>query len=380
MTSINEIEYKTFENTDYLIYKLLLSTVSGKPILINSISKNELSGIQLYEVCLIRLVDKLTNGSEFIISPDGTKLTYKPGLLIGGKFDFKCNKEKSISYYLELVMLLSPFCRDEVQIKFNGVSHKEEEKTVEFLNITMTNFMKTCLKNIHGESIANVNINQVKNSTYPCELGIVKYSYTHELGAQRIEPLLFQKFGKISKLVISYWRKNVPQIIINENIQCVKDKLTNFLPSHAIRAVELSGSRKFAKESKEGIETCNNAFGFIIHADTKYMRVASEHTCFSLGSQANVTRIQDMHGQIIQIGNEALKTFSQSLFYNGAISPDDQVCCLLFMSLSYGDISKCSLKTSIMLTRYRTYLNISKNILISITVKLAYLVGDCSHS
>lgn len=85
----------TFKGSNHLKQKLILSTISGKAITIKDIRINA-GGIQEYEVNLIRLIDKITNGTKIKLSQTGTELEFLPGILYGGKIEHSCSVEKSI--------------------------------------------------------------------------------------------------------------------------------------------------------------------------------------------------------------------------------------------------------------------------------------------
>jgi len=75
-----------YEGCNYMRLRLVLATLSGKSLKIKNIrSKDTSPGLTVYESSLIRLFDKITNGSRIQVSETGTTLTYNPGLLIGGK-------------------------------------------------------------------------------------------------------------------------------------------------------------------------------------------------------------------------------------------------------------------------------------------------------
>lgn len=86
----------TFKGSGYLKQRLILATISGKAIRITDIRSNT-GGIQEFEINLIRLIDKLTNGSKIKLLP--TELHYYPGILLGGKIEHQCSLEKSIGSY-----------------------------------------------------------------------------------------------------------------------------------------------------------------------------------------------------------------------------------------------------------------------------------------
>lgn len=102
MTAIsNENNLLTYRGSNYLKQRLILSTLSGKPIRIVDIRNLEAEpGLRGYEISLIRLLDKVSNGSKIEINPTGTSIYYRPGLLNGGFIQHTCNNERNIGYYL----------------------------------------------------------------------------------------------------------------------------------------------------------------------------------------------------------------------------------------------------------------------------------------
>lgn len=89
------VELQVFRGSNHIKQKLILATLAGKAIKITDIRVNE-GGIQEFEVNLIRLIDKLTNGTKIKIHPSGTELDFSPGILYGGKIEHQCCVEKSI--------------------------------------------------------------------------------------------------------------------------------------------------------------------------------------------------------------------------------------------------------------------------------------------
>lgn len=69
----------TFKGSNLFKQRLLLATLSQKPIRIIEIRKNDIEnpGLREYEVSLVRLFDKITNGSMLNISRCGTQVYYK---------------------------------------------------------------------------------------------------------------------------------------------------------------------------------------------------------------------------------------------------------------------------------------------------------------
>ena len=78
-----------------------------------------------YEVNLLRLLDKLTNGTWLEVNETGTAFSFTPGTLIGGTLDHECCKLRGIGYYLEVIFAIAPFCKKAVNITLRGVTNND---------------------------------------------------------------------------------------------------------------------------------------------------------------------------------------------------------------------------------------------------------------
>lgn len=82
-----------------------------------------------YEVNYLKLVSTISNGCEMDINETGTRLLYKPGsnshfrlmavgFINGGKYQFHCNVERGIGYYLMGILPLVLFGKVPTKIVF----------------------------------------------------------------------------------------------------------------------------------------------------------------------------------------------------------------------------------------------------------------------
>ena len=83
-------KYLTFKGDGEFRQVLILSLLSGKPVVIEDIRhlEDEL-GLTDYEVSLLKLIDELTNGTKTKLNETGTRLVFNPGFIIGGLYMFK---------------------------------------------------------------------------------------------------------------------------------------------------------------------------------------------------------------------------------------------------------------------------------------------------
>ena len=104
--------------------RIVVSLLSHKPLLIRNIRADDLHnpGLKDYEASFLRLVDKITNGSKMEINSTGTQLRFKPGGLLGGELEHDCPRSRSIGWFLEGILPLSPFGKEPLEITFHGIT------------------------------------------------------------------------------------------------------------------------------------------------------------------------------------------------------------------------------------------------------------------
>lgn len=123
------VRFTTHKN---LTSRLVLSTLTGRPIHISEIRSSSLNpGLTPYEVSFLRLLEAVTNGSQIEISYTGTILVYKPGLITGLapgagpnrgviKHELPEGCTRGVSYFLLPLCLLAPFSKAPLNVLFTG--------------------------------------------------------------------------------------------------------------------------------------------------------------------------------------------------------------------------------------------------------------------
>lgn len=115
-------------------YRLVLATLSGKQIKITDIRPEDVDpGLRDYEVSFLRLLETVTNGGIMEISYTGTTLVYKPGLINGGAHTHNCPLTRSVGYFIEPLLLLSPFAKNPTTITFRGITSDELDAGVDLI-------------------------------------------------------------------------------------------------------------------------------------------------------------------------------------------------------------------------------------------------------
>jgi RNA 3'-terminal phosphate cyclase-like protein len=71
-----------FSGHKHLRQLLTLSMLSGRQIIVKNIRANHTNpGLLPYEVNLLQLIEKVTNGCQISISKTGTRVVFKPGII-----------------------------------------------------------------------------------------------------------------------------------------------------------------------------------------------------------------------------------------------------------------------------------------------------------
>lgn len=97
MPSISKQGILTFKGSSFFRQRLILSVLSGKPVRILDIrSLQDEPGLHEFEINLIRLLDKITNGTVIELNETGTILYFQPGLLHGGQIEHDCSTQRSV--------------------------------------------------------------------------------------------------------------------------------------------------------------------------------------------------------------------------------------------------------------------------------------------
>lgn len=122
-----------FEGHRHLTTRLLLSTLTGRPIRISKIrTSSTRPGLTPYETNFIRLLDAITNGAQIQFSMTGTTLVYRPGLITGSaeglgamggvirhEIPRECAK-RGASWWLIPLALLAPFSKGKINVVLHG--------------------------------------------------------------------------------------------------------------------------------------------------------------------------------------------------------------------------------------------------------------------
>ncbi|KAL2458533.1 putative RNA 3'-terminal phosphate cyclase-like protein [Abeliophyllum distichum] len=130
---MGKISYMRLKGSQNLRLRLLLSTLSSTPILIEDIRVDATwPGPLSHEVSLLRLLEKVSDDCHVEINETGTKLKYKPGIVMGGRnLVHDCGVSRSIGYFLEPLIVLGLFGKKPLTIRLNGITNDSKDPSVD---------------------------------------------------------------------------------------------------------------------------------------------------------------------------------------------------------------------------------------------------------
>lgn len=112
--------------------RLILSLLSGRPVVISGIrSKSTSPGLRDYEAGFLRLLEKVTNGTNIEIGYTGTSISFRPGTIAGGNISHDCGTSREIGYYLPYIVMLAPFAKKELGLTLKGITIGDQELGVD---------------------------------------------------------------------------------------------------------------------------------------------------------------------------------------------------------------------------------------------------------
>lgn len=224
-----------FKGSNCLRTRLILSVLTGRACRIEEIRINN-NGLNAAEKNLLDLINKITNGGEIIINSDGTTLDFKPGMLIGGKLNHDCGLNRSITYYLEVLMCFAPFCKEKLEINLTGMTNDESDCSVDALKLTTIPLMIKYL-NIYDQEEIDLKI--ISRGFQPNGGGEVFFKCPLR---KTLKPIQFLVPGKIKKIRGIAYSARVSPEISNRLIKECKKYLLKFIPDVFINVDHLKGT------------------------------------------------------------------------------------------------------------------------------------------
>ncbi|XP_055376043.1 probable RNA 3'-terminal phosphate cyclase-like protein [Condylostylus longicornis] len=212
-----------YQGCNFLKQRLILSVLSGKPIKIIDIRDNSIDpGLKEYEISLIRMIDKITNGTKIELDSTGTSLYFSPGLLHGGLLTHDCCVERNIGYYLEALIALGPFCKEPINAKLRGVTNSSESPSVDYVKQSAIPLLKKFLIVDDG-----LEMHIIKRGLKPSGGGEISFKCPVR---KNIRAIQFVKSGMVKRIRGIVFGCKVSPALGNRAVESAKGVMLNFLP------------------------------------------------------------------------------------------------------------------------------------------------------
>ena len=236
ITKMGRERYKEYNGCNFFRQRLILSVLTSKPMRISKIRyRDDNPGLRDFESSLLRLLDKITNGSKMEVSETGTRLTFQPGILTGGKIEHDCGIEHGIGYSLELLLALGPFCKNPLYVTLTGVTNNQTDPSVDLVKAAFLPVVRKFLLDDEG-----LELKISKRGAAPGGGGQVLLRCPVK---RQLKPVQVLEQGKIKRIRGTAWAVRVSPSVPNRVVESAKGVLLKFIPDVYIYTDHFTGSK-----------------------------------------------------------------------------------------------------------------------------------------
>jgi len=308
--------FKEYNGCNFLRQRLVLSTLTSKPVKISKIRfKDDDPGIRDFESSLLRLMDKITNGSKIEVNETGTDLSFLPGILTGGRVEHDCGTEHSIGYFLEVLVALGPFCKNPLHATLTGVTNNQTDPSVDLIKASVLPVLRKFVLDDEG-----LELKVVKRGAAPEGGGQVVFKCPVK---RQLKPVQVVDQGKIKRIRGTAWAVRVSPSVPNRVVEATKGVLLKFIPDVYIYTDHFTGS----KSGK------SPGFGLTLSAETNTGVILSAEVCSNPSGSGSPTVPEEL-------GVLGAKMLLEEIFRGGCADSASQSLVALFMSMGPTDVSK----------------------------------------
>ncbi|XP_058833572.1 probable RNA 3'-terminal phosphate cyclase-like protein [Topomyia yanbarensis] len=319
MTCIGkENGYLIYRGSNFLKQRLILSTLSGKPIIIRDIRvlDDTNPGLREYETDLLKLFDQITNGTRIRVDQSGCSFSYQPGLLQGGAFQHDCCVERGIGYYLDVLLALGPFCKLPLDVTLTGVTNSAESPSVDHIKASGFATLKRFLLVDEGLELV-----VRKRGMMPSGGGEITFKCPVR---KTLKAIQCTKQTMVKRIRGMAYCCKVSPAMANRTVESAKGVMLNFLPDVYINTDQQKGKRS------------GNSPGYGVN-------LVAETTDKTMFSAESISRTLESGGNPSipeELGKEAAMKLLDEIYRGGCVDSAFQWMVTLFMALGQKDVSK----------------------------------------
>lgn len=303
-----------FRGSNCLRQRLTLSIMTGKGVVIDDIRPDR-NGLVDYEKSLLELIEKLTSGSK--IQYKANRLQFIPGTFIGGEVTHNCCLTRSVSYYLELIMTLAPFCKRPLKITLNGVTNDQIDPNVDEIKDSAIPLLKRFIGDVEGTKL---------------ELKVTARGFKPEGGGQvvltcpvvrQLQPVQLTDSGKVKRIRGVAVAARVSPQMGNRMIDTSKGMLLEFLPDIYI----------YSDHNKGKSSGLSPGFSISLSAET------TEGCLFTASAVSNSKGSGEGPSVPEDVGKEATYALYKEISGGGCVNSINQSLALALMAFNQKDVS-----------------------------------------
>ncbi|GMT02898.1 hypothetical protein PENTCL1PPCAC_25072, partial [Pristionchus entomophagus] len=306
-----------FEGCNFFRFRVVYSLLSGRPIVIEKIRPGDDNpGLKEHETLLLKLLNDITNGTQTEISRTGTRLRFTPGVLLGGEASLNCGLTRCISFFLEALLLLSPFCKKPLRVKLEGITNAPGEISVEAIRTT---WLPVYTKFVLNDEDLDIKI--VNRGLLPEGGG--KIILTAPI-VKKLRPVQREKVGKVCKIRGTAWVTKVSPSLAHRLIDGAKQALRGYLTDVYITV-----------DQRKGAHGGNSpGFGIVLWAAT------TEGVFYHGESMSKPRGSADVPGLPEEVGAEGALRLLEQIYLGGCTDGSAQALAATFMTLGEKDVNR----------------------------------------
>lgn len=299
-----------FSGSAHFRHRVALSQLTGKPLTIREIrQQDEQPGLSSYEGSFLRLVEQLSDGAVIQINETGTRLSFRPGGVIGGKIRHDCGGGKAIGWFIEGILPIALFGKFPLQLTLSGVTNDDTDISIDILrNVTFP-----LLQNF---GVKGLSLEILRRGAAPNGGGEV---VLHVPVVRALQPIDCTDMGLIKRVRgVAYCSKISPSILARL-VDASRGVLNQYLPDVYIHTDHYKGKTSGASAG----------YAIALYAES------------STGVLMSTERAARRGGELPEdIGREAALRLLEEVWRGGVVDSTHQPLVLMMMVLGPEDVSK----------------------------------------
>ncbi|CAM9349486.1 unnamed protein product [Pylaiella littoralis] len=324
-----------YKGNKHFRQRVVCSLLSGRAIRIDDIrpfptttdyQEEVQMGVMGHEAAFLRLVDKLTNGTQQIeINETGTTLRFKPGYITGGRATHECGTTRSLGWFIEGLLPLALFSKTPFNLTLSGITNDDVDLSVDALKaVTLP-----LLKHFGVAEEGGLELKVKRRGAPPGGGGLVEFRCPI---VRELKPIDFTDPGLIKRIRGNAYCTKVSPQIANRVAESSRGLLNRLLPDVWVHTDHHAG--------RTGGESPGFALSLVAESTTGVLLVAE--TAAEKGTLPE------------DLGNLGSKLILEEIKNGGCVDSSHQSLAMLLMVLCPEDVSRLRIGK---LTRYSvTYL------------------------